>query len=119
ILVAGVRAAWDIMENDSSLRERLWENVRYLAKGLEQVGAKLLGTETASVPVLIGKDGVMFRFTQDLIQEGIFTFPAVFPTVPKGRSLFRLAIQSQHQKQDLDHTIEVFDRLLRKYGIAS
>ncbi|MCB0416540.1 MAG: pyridoxal phosphate-dependent aminotransferase family protein [Bdellovibrionaceae bacterium] len=116
LLIAGVSAALDIMENDSSLRERLWDNVRYLANGLRQVGARLMGTETASVPVLIANDSIMFRFTQDLIREGIFTFPAVYPTVPKNKSVFRLALQSRHEKQDLDHVIEVFDRLLGKYG---
>lgn len=118
ILVAGVRAALKIMETDSSLREKLWDNVRYLSKGMAEIGANLLGTETASVPVLIANDGVMFSFTQDLIREGIFTFPAVYPTVPKNHSLFRLALQSRHSKQDLDHTIEVFSKLLRKYGIT-
>ncbi|MBY0370411.1 pyridoxal phosphate-dependent aminotransferase family protein [bacterium] len=119
ILVAGVSAALEIMESDSSLRERLWENVNYLARGMKQIGANVLGTDTASVPVLIANDGVMFKFTQDLIQEGIFTFPAVYPTVPKDRSTFRLAVQSQHKREDLDHTIEVFSRLLKKYRIAS
>jgi len=118
ILVAGVSAALKIMETDSSLREKLWENVRYLSKGMEQIGANLLGTETASVPVLIGNDGVMFSFTQDLIREGIFTFPALYPTVPKNKGLFRLALQSKHSKQDLDHTIEVFGKLLKKYGVS-
>jgi 8-amino-7-oxononanoate synthase len=117
ILVSGVRAALEIMESDSSLREKLWDNVNYLAKGLKSVGAKLQGIETASVPVLIANDGIMFPFTQDLIKEGIFTFPAVYPTVPKDRSVFRLALQSQHEKKDLDHTIEVFERLLKKYEI--
>ncbi len=119
ILVAGVTAALEIMENDSSLRERLWENVNYLGKGMREIGAKVLGTETASIPIVIGNDGVMFGFTQDLIKEGIFTFPVVYPTVPKGHSLFRLALQSQHRREDLDHTIEVFGRLLRKYGIVT
>lgn len=119
ILVAGVKAALEIMETDSSLREKLWENVKHLEKGLRQVGATILGTETASVPVQIGNDGVMFRFTQDLIKEGIFTFPVVYPTVPKGKSIFRLALQSKHSKQDLDHTIEVFGKLLRKYELIA
>jgi 8-amino-7-oxononanoate synthase len=117
ILVAGVTAALDIMETDASLREKLWDNVRYLSKGMREIGAQVHGTETASVPVVIGNDGVMFAFTQDLIREGIFTFPVVYPTVPKGRSLFRLALQSKHRKEDLDHTIEVFGRLLRKHGV--
>ena len=118
ILVAGVSAALDIMEQDSSLRERLWDNVKYLAKGMKEIGARVAGTETASVPVLICNDGAMFGFTQDLIREGIFTFPVVYPTVPKGRSMFRLAVQTNHRKEDLDHTIEVFSRLLKKYEVS-
>lgn len=118
ILVAGISAALDAMESDNALRERLWNNVRYLADGMRGIGAKILGTETASVPVLIGNDGVMFAFTQDLIREGIFTFPAVYPTVPKDRSVFRLALQAKHEKKDLDHAIAVFGRLFKKYGIV-
>lgn len=117
ILVAGVKAALEIMEQDSSMKDRLWDNVRYLANGLEQIGARVLGTDTASVPVLIGNDGVMFRFTQDLIKEGIFTFPAVYPTVPRNRSTFRLALQSRHSRADLDKAIDVFGRLLKKYQV--
>ncbi|MCM0606035.1 MAG: aminotransferase class I/II-fold pyridoxal phosphate-dependent enzyme [Xanthomonadaceae bacterium] len=117
ILATAVSKAMDIMESDSELRERLWNNIKYLAKGMKQIGANVLGTETASVPILIGNDSIMFSFTQDLIRNGIFTFPAVYPTVPKNKSTFRLALQSKHQKKDLDHTIEVFDKLLRKYNV--
>jgi 8-amino-7-oxononanoate synthase len=119
ILVAGVKKALEIMETDSSLRERLWATVAYLAKGMEQIGAKVLGCQTASVPVLIGNDGIMFRFTRDLIQNGIFTFPAVYPTVPRNRSLFRLALQANHSKADLDKAVDVFGKLLKKYGVIT
>jgi 7-keto-8-aminopelargonate synthetase-like enzyme len=119
LLVAAVLCALEIMETDTSRRERLWENVRYLRNGLSQVGARLLGSETASVPVMIGDDGAIFRFAEDLIAEGVFTFPAVYPTVPKNRSLFRLAVQCHHEKHHLDKAIDVFDRLLRKYNIAA
>ena len=118
IIAAGVFAALEIIETDSSIRERLWENVHYLRKGLVQVGATLLGSETASVPLLIGNDGVIFRFTEDMIAAGVFTFPAVYPSVPKNHSLMRLAVQAGHQKQHLDQAIDVFGRLLKKYGLA-
>ena len=117
ILVAGVKKALEIMETDTALREQLWDNVRYLAAGMKQIGARVLGTGTASVPVLIGNDGIMFGFTRELIQQGIFTFPAVFPTVPRNRSLFRLALQAKHSRADLDKAIDVFSRLLKKYDV--
>ena len=118
ILASGVGEALRIMEKDSSLREKLWENVRYLVAGLKDAGATILGDETASIPVLIADDSIMFRFTRDLIRENIFTFPIVYPSVPKDSSIFRLALQAQHKKEDLNHTIEVFSKLLRKYGVV-
>jgi len=118
LLVAGVLAALEIVESDSGLRERLWANIRYLRSGLEQMGATVLGSETASVPVLIGDDGVIFRFAEEMMARGIFTFPAVYPTVPKDRSLFRLAVQAGHEKQHLDRAVEAIGSLLRKYGLS-
>jgi 8-amino-7-oxononanoate synthase len=119
ILVAGVKKSLEIMETDPEPRERLLANVKYLANGLKQIGARVLGTETASVPVLIGNDGIMFRFTRDLIREGLFTFPAVYPTVPRNRSTFRLALQSRHSREELDRAIDVFARLLKKYRVGA
>jgi len=89
-----------------------------LRSGLEQMGATVLGSETASVPVLIGDDGVIFRFAEEMMARGIFTFPAVYPTVPKDRSLFRLAVQAGHEKQHLDQAVEAIGSLLRKYGLS-
>jgi 8-amino-7-oxononanoate synthase len=118
ILVAAVDAALDIVRTDPQPRERLWSNIRYLSRGLQQAGACLLGNDTASIPVLIGDDGLIFRFTRELIARGVFTYPAVFPTVPKNRSLLRLAVQADHSREDLDHTISVFGQLLRKYKLC-
>jgi 7-keto-8-aminopelargonate synthetase-like enzyme len=64
------------------------------------------------------QDSVMFEFSMELIKNGIFTFPAIFPTVPRGRATFRLALQARHTKEHLDHVIETFDKLLRKFGVG-
>jgi len=117
MIVAGVLCALEIIETDSEIRERLWRNVRYLRQGLAEAGATLLGSETASVPVLIGNDSVIFRFAEEMIAKGVFTFPAVYPTVPKDKSLLRLAVQSNHQRHHLDQAVDVIGGLLRKYGL--
>ncbi|MEZ4749733.1 MAG: hypothetical protein R3B54_03630 [Bdellovibrionota bacterium] len=117
LLIAGVSAALDIMEQDSSLRERLWDNVRYLAKACSS-GRSLDGNETASVPIAyIASMAASCFLHPGFDSRGIFTFPAVYPTVPKNKSVFRLALQTRHEKKDLDHVIDVFDRLLAKYGV--
>lgn len=117
VLATCVIKTLEIMETDSALREKLWDNQKYLAKGLKQIGAKILGEETASIPVFIGKDSIMFNFARDLVAEGIFTFPILHPTVPKNKSLFRLALQAKHSHRDLDQVIVAFEKLLKKYKV--
>jgi 7-keto-8-aminopelargonate synthetase-like enzyme len=116
-LVAGVDAAFDIMEAQPELRGALWDNVQYLISGLQEQGATILGQQTASVPVFIGNDEIMFTFAHDLSMLGVFAYPAVFPLVPRDRSLFRLAVQAAHTRPQLDRVIDAFGRLLRKYGV--
>ena len=44
--------------------------------------------------------------------------PVISDSEYANKSVFRLALQSKHERKDLDHTIEVFGRLLKKYGIT-
>ena len=62
-------------------------------------------------------DEVMADFSADLYEAGIFTYPIVYPSVPHGRSMFRLAIQAGHSQADLDEALNVFSTLLPKYGL--
>jgi 7-keto-8-aminopelargonate synthetase-like enzyme len=54
-----------------------------------------------------------------MIAAGMFTFPAVYPAVPKDRSLLRLAVQAGHRKDHLDLAIDTLGRLLKKYGLLN
>ena len=117
ILAHGVSKAIDLMEADGGLRERLWENIRYFAEGFRNLGLELPEVEVGAVPVRIHKDGVMVEFAAELYESGIYAIPIVYPSVPHGRSMFRLAMQSGHTKEHLDYALSVFDRLLKKYEI--
>lgn len=119
MLIAGVTKAFEIIQTDTYLKEQLWENVSYLAHGLNEVGAKLIGTETASLPVMIGDDKQIFDMTKFLINNEIFTYPVVYPAVPKNKSIFRLAIQAKHSKEDLNKCIDAFDKLIRQFNLCS
>ena len=117
ILAHGVSKAIDLMEADGGLRERLWENIRYFSDGFRKLGLDLPEVEVGAVPVRVHKDGVMVDFAAELYEAGIYAIPIVYPSVPHGRSMFRLAMQAGHTTEQLDYALSVFERLLKKYEI--
>src|ERR1700693_1926260 len=54
-VVATCIAALDILENDNSLVERLWENTVYFKRGLEQLGYNTGRSETSITPGLLSE----------------------------------------------------------------
>lgn len=117
VLAQAVGRALEIMETDDSLRTKLWDNINHFAKGFDDIGAKIGGRETASIPVLIGRDEIMFHLGGVLFEKGIFTYPVVYPTTPRGKSLFRMAVQTGHSFEDLDYVVGVFKELLSDNGL--
>src|SRR6202521_4246035 len=53
-VVATCIAALDILEEDNSLVERLWENTHFFKRGLEQLGFNTGHSETPITPVIVG-----------------------------------------------------------------
>ncbi len=52
--IAGVHTALRIVRSDTSLRDRLWDNVKQLRAGLSRMGYRIGATESPIVPIAIG-----------------------------------------------------------------
>lgn len=118
-LCAGVTEAFRVMEEEPEHRERLWRNVRSLTQGLRQVGMLVpAAPESAIVPVHIGDEALLWRFGAELLAAGIKAGVVAYPAVPEGEAIVRLTVNARHTQQDIDQTVEVFERLGRRFGIA-
>ena len=60
------------------------------------------------IPVILGDDGLTFRFWKALFERGVFTNAAVRQAVAPGGSLLRTSVIATHTLPQLDHVLEVF-----------
>ena len=98
---ASAFAALGVIENEPSLRLKLWDNVRWVRENLSSLGFDLMGSEGPIIPILVGDTRKCISFYDTLKKEGIFA-PAIRPpTVPKRTDRIRLSIQASHSKEDL------------------
>jgi len=110
--VAGALAALEIIQTEPQIRNRLWENVRYLKAGLQKLGLDTMKSQTQIIPVLIGDNDKTMQVANSLYENGIFVPGIRPPTVPKGTARLRLSLMATHTKAHLDKVLVTFQRLL-------
>jgi 8-amino-7-oxononanoate synthase len=115
--VAAVLGALEIMETEPHHRKKLWQNVAQLKRGMDSLGFDTLGSESQIVPVLIGPDELAALFWRMLWEEGIFTTPAVPPSVPPGRSIIRTSVNANHTGEQIERLLEAFAGIGRHLGV--
>lgn len=116
-VIASSLAALDIIEKGVSMREKLWENVKYLRKGLLQTGYNLMDSQSHIIPVLIGDKAKCMEVSYRLFEKGIFVQCIRFPSVPEGKSRLRVIPMATHTKEQMDRALEAFEGVGKKVGL--
>lgn len=108
---AAALAGLEVIQTEPQLRQKLWENVRYLKEGLQSLGFDTMQSQTQIIPVFIGDTDKTMQASKFLYENGIFA-PAIRPpTVPKGKSRLRLSLMSTHTNTHLDKVLAAFKAL--------
>jgi 7-keto-8-aminopelargonate synthetase-like enzyme len=115
--VATVIAAVDIIQAEPERRKQLWENTHKMRKGFREMGFDTGESQTPIIPIIIGDRMKTFQAWKMLFEKGIFSNPAITPSVPPGRDLLRTSYMATHTSEQLDCVLETFHKVGRKMGI--
>src|SRR6184192_2277238 len=116
-VVATCIAALDILEEDDSLVERLWENTAFFKRGLQQLGFKSGHSETPITPVIVGEGALAMKFSNRLFEEGVFAQGIVFPTVPVDKCRVRTIVTALHTREELSKALNIFEKVGKELNI--
>ncbi|MBV8446202.1 MAG: aminotransferase class I/II-fold pyridoxal phosphate-dependent enzyme, partial [Candidatus Dormibacteraeota bacterium] len=118
-VVAACIAAVDVLENDSELINRLWENTRHFKAGLRELGFDIGTSETPITPVMCGEAPAAMQLSDLLMERGVFAQGIGFPTVPRGKARVRTIVTATHSRQQLDTALEAFADAGKKLGLIA
>jgi 8-amino-7-oxononanoate synthase len=92
--------------SDSSHRIRLNKNIEYWKKNLHLKHWKLLPSDTAIQPIIIGSNENALKAAKELDLKNIWV-PAIRPpTVPEGSSRLRVTLSATHTQDQIDTLIQ-------------
>jgi glycine C-acetyltransferase len=115
-MVEGALTRLELLKNKPELREKLWEVVHALQKGLREAGLDLGRTNSPVTPVYIkGGPGEATNMILDLRENHrIFCSAVAYPVIPKGEVMIRIIPTAAHSLEDVAYTVNAFKEIKRK-----
>src|SRR3982750_314608 len=115
-------AAFDVLEQEPQLMEKLWENTRYFKKELGNLGFNIGGkttpaSETPITPIIIGDGKLTMEFSRELFKQGMLATGITFPTVPEGKARIRTIVTATHTREGLGRALGVLKTVGEKMQI--
>ncbi len=108
---------FDMLENDTTLRDRLQENTAYFKKGIKKAGFDIIDGESAIVPVMLYDAKLSQDMADMLLEEGIYVIGFFYPVVPKDKARIRVQLSAAHTNEQLDKAINAFIKVGKKLNI--
>ncbi|MDT0620344.1 glycine C-acetyltransferase [Croceitalea vernalis] len=99
---------FDMLQNDTSLRDKLHENTLYFKKGMKEAGFDIIDGESAIVPVMLYNAKLSQQMADMLLEKGIYVIGFFYPVVPKEKARIRVQLSAAHEKEHLDKAINAF-----------
>jgi glycine C-acetyltransferase len=107
----------DMLNSDTSLRDKLEENVKYFKTGMRKIGLDFKDGESAIVPVMLYDAKLAQTFADEMLKEGIYVIGFFFPVVPKEQARIRVQLSAAHTREHLDKAITAFEKVGKKLGV--
>ncbi len=113
---AAIEAIKMLMES-TEYTDRLWDNAKHFKEGLGKLGFNTGHSETPITPIIVGDEAKTLEFSKKLFENGVFSGPIVFPTVPKGTGRVRCMVTAGHTKAQLDEAVKICEKVGKEMGI--
>jgi glycine C-acetyltransferase len=116
-LVGASLKVYDMLSNDTSLRDKLEWNTNYFKKGMQAAGFDIVKGDSAIVPVMLYDAKLSQVMADKLLEEGIYVIGFYFPVVPKEKARIRVQLSAAHNQEHLDKAVTAFIKVGKELGV--
>ena len=99
---------FELLENETTLRDQLEWNTQYFKAGIKKAGFDIVDGDSAIVPVMLYDAKLSQRMADELLKKGIYVIGFFFPVVPKDKARIRVQLSAAHSKEHIDKAITAF-----------
>lgn len=119
VIVGASLKVFDLLANDTALRDRLEKNTNYFKNGMKAAGFDIVEGDSAIVPVMLYDAKLAQTMAQQLLAEGIYVIGFFFPVVAKGKARIRVQLSAAHTTEHLDKAIKSFIKVGKELKVIA
>jgi len=108
---------FEMLETDTSLRDKLEKNTKYFKNGMQKAGFDIIDGDSAIVPVMLYDAKLSQKMANMLLDNGIYVIGFFYPVVPKDKARIRVQLSAAHEISHLDKAINAFIKVGKELKI--
>lgn len=107
-IVGASLKVFEMISNDTTLRDKLEWNTNYFKEGMTKAGFDIVKGDSAIVPVMLYDAKLSQDMANMLLEEGIYVIGFFYPVVAKGKARIRVQLSAAHTKEHLEKALNAF-----------
>ncbi|EKF56877.1 2-amino-3-ketobutyrate coenzyme A ligase [Galbibacter marinus] len=117
-IVGASLKVFDMLSNNTQLRDQLEQNTKYFKEGIKKAGFDIIDGDAAIVPVMLYDAQLSQTMADELLKKGIYVIGFFYPVVPHGKARIRVQLSAAHTREHLDRAIQAFTEVGKNLGVV-
>ena len=106
-----------LLRRDPELVTKLHRQTAQFRRRLREAGFNPLDGEAAIIPIIVGETAFAIRFSERLLEEGVFVTGFGFPVVPEGTARVRVQMSAAIEEEHMNRALVAFEKVGKELGL--
>ena len=116
-VAAGSIKVLEMIENDLSMREKLFANTKLFAEKIKEIGLSVMDGGTPIIPVMLYDEHKAVEMASRVMEKGVYVVAFSYPVVPKGKARIRTQLSAALSEEDILYIVECFRQVKEEMGM--
>ena len=116
-VVAGSIKVLEMLESDTSIREKLFANTKLFASKIKEIGLDVIDAGTPIIPVMLYDEHKAVEMAKRMMEKGVYVVAFSYPVVPRGKARIRTQMSAALSEEDILYIVECFKQVKEEMGL--
>lgn len=116
-IAAGTIKVLELLENDTSRRDKLFANTKLFAEKIKEIGLDVIDGGTPIIPIMLYDEHKAVEMARRMMEKGVYVVAFSYPVVPKGRARIRTQLSAALSEENVLFIAEAFRQVKEEMGI--
>ena len=116
-VAAGSIKVLEMLEADTSRRDRLFKNTELFAEKIKEIGLDVAVGGTPIIPVMLYDEHKAVEMAKRMMEKGVYVVAFSYPVVPKGKARIRTQMSAALTEEDILYIVDCFRQVKEEMGI--